>query len=82
MGTVKAGHFQIAGRHPITLMAPTFATYFTFSEFNDGVRATPEQFRFELSRFNGPAVVYLCGVMNSVIRDWQGHHAWRLTRSW
>jgi hypothetical protein len=54
-------------------MAPTFATYFTFSEFNGGVRATPEQFRSELSRFNGPAVVYLCGVMNSVIRDWQGH---------
>jgi hypothetical protein len=54
-------------------MAPTFATYFTFSEFNGGVRATPEQFRSEVSPFNGPAVVYLCGVMNSVMRDWQGH---------
>jgi len=55
------------------LMWPKFATYFTFSEFNGGVRATPEQFRSELSRFNGPAVVYLCGVMNSVTRDWQGN---------
>jgi hypothetical protein len=53
-------------------MWPKFATYFTFSEFNGGVRATPEQFRAELSRFNGPAVVYLCGVMNSVTLDWQG----------
>jgi len=37
---------------------PKFATYFTFSEFNRGVRATLDEFRAALSTFNGPAVVY------------------------
>ena len=55
-------------------MAPRFSTYLSFSEFNGGVRATLEQLRAELSQFNGPSVVYLCGVMNSVITDWQGHY--------
>lgn len=54
-------------------MLQKFATYFTFAEFNRGTPATAEQFRAELSQFNGPAVVYLCGVMNSVIADWQGN---------
>ncbi len=55
-------------------MPPKFSTYFSFSDFNGGTRATFEQFRAELSQFNGPAVVYLCGVMNSVVTDWQGHY--------
>jgi hypothetical protein len=54
-------------------MPPTFATYFTFAEFNHGVQATVDEFRTELSKFNGLLVVYVCGVMNSLIRDWQGH---------
>lgn len=54
-------------------MPPTFATYFTFAEFNQGVEATLDQFRAELSKFNGILVLYVCGVMNSLIRDWQGH---------
>jgi len=55
-------------------MPPTFSTYFSFSEFNGGTRATFDQFRDELSQFNGPAVVYVCSVMNAVITDWQGHY--------
>lgn len=55
-------------------MPPKFSTYFSFSDFNGGTRASFEQFHAELSQFNGPAVVYLCGVMNSVITDWQGHY--------
>jgi hypothetical protein len=54
-------------------MPPTMVTYFTFSEFNGGVRATPEQFRSELATFKCGPVIYLCGVMNSMLRDWQGH---------
>ena len=54
-------------------MPPKFATYFTFSELNNGVAAPPDQFRTELSKFNGILVVYVCGVMNSLIMDWQGH---------
>jgi hypothetical protein len=54
-------------------MPPKFATYFTFSEFNNGVKATHDQFREELSKFNCLLAVYVCGVMNSVTRDWQGH---------
>jgi hypothetical protein len=55
-------------------MPPQFSTYFSFSDFNGGTRASLDQFRAELSQFNGPAVVYLCGVMNSVVADWQGHY--------
>jgi hypothetical protein len=55
-------------------MAPTFSTYLTFSELAGGDTVSFEQFCEELSQFNGPAVVYLCGVMNSVITDWQGHY--------
>jgi hypothetical protein len=55
-------------------MPPKFSTYFSFSEFNGGTRASFDQFRAELSQFNGPAVVYVCGVMNSVVTDWQGHY--------
>jgi hypothetical protein len=54
-------------------MPPNFATYFSFSEFNHGVRVTLDQFRAELSKFNRLLVVYVCGVMNTIIRDWQGH---------
>jgi hypothetical protein len=54
-------------------MPPTFAAYFTYADFNGGIRATPEQFQSRLSEFNGPAVVYICSVMNTVLRDWQGH---------
>lgn len=68
---------MISGEYVLHLsaMAPRFSAYFTYSEFNGGIRATSENFRAELSQFNGPSVVYLCGVMNSVITDWQGH--WR-----
>ena len=55
------------------MLTPKFSTYFTFSEFNAGTRATPEEFRSELSQLNGPAVVYLCCVLNSVTADWQGN---------
>lgn len=54
-------------------MPPKFATYFSFSEFNNGVKTTSSQFRAELSKFNGLLVFYACGVMNSLIQDWQGH---------
>jgi hypothetical protein len=54
-------------------MPPTIVTYFTFSEFNNGVPATLEQFRAELAKFNRAAAVYACAVMNSVTKDWQGH---------
>src|SRR5437763_15532325 len=54
-------------------MGPTFATYFTFADFNGGVRATVSQFQSRLSSFNGPSVVYVCSVMNTVLRDWQGN---------
>lgn len=54
-------------------MPPTMVTYFSFSEFNRGVRATPKQFRSELSNFNCGPVIYACGVMNSMLKDWQGH---------
>ncbi len=55
-------------------MPPKFSTYLSFSDFNGGMRPTLAQFRAELSQFNCPAVVYLCGVMNSVVTDWQGHY--------
>jgi hypothetical protein len=55
-------------------MPPKFSTYFSFSEFNGGTRASLDQFRADLAKFNGPAVVYVCGVMNSVVTDWQGHY--------
>lgn len=54
-------------------MPPTFSTYFSFAEFNNGVKATQDQFQAALSQFNGLLVVYVCGVMNSLTRDWQGH---------
>lgn len=40
---------------------------------NGGVAATRDEFRAELSKFNGILVVYTCGLMNSLIMDWQGH---------
>jgi len=55
-------------------MAPSFNTYFSFSEFNGGRPASLDEFRAELSQFSAPEVVYLCSVMNSVITDWQGHY--------
>jgi hypothetical protein len=54
-------------------MPPKFATYFSYADFNNGVRATLDQFREVLSTFNAISVVYVCGVMNSLIQDWQGH---------
>jgi hypothetical protein len=54
-------------------MPPNFATYFTFSEFNNGVKATHDQFHEELSMFSCLLAVYVCGVMNCVTRDWQGY---------
>jgi hypothetical protein len=55
-------------------MPPRFITYVSYSELNGGVRASLEQFRAELTQFNRTQVIYLCGVMNSVITDWQGHY--------
>jgi hypothetical protein len=57
-----------------TRMPPRFSTYVSFAELNGGVRASLEQFRTELALFNRTQVIYLCGVMNSVITDWQGHY--------
>jgi hypothetical protein len=54
-------------------LPPKFATYITFSELNNGVAVTLDQFRAELSRFNGIQVFYVCAVMNSMIMDWQGN---------
>jgi hypothetical protein len=54
-------------------MPPTIVTYFSFSELNNGVKATIEEFRAELSKFNAIQVLYACGVMNSMTRDWQGN---------
>src|ERR1700674_894892 len=54
-------------------MRPTMATYFSYAEIAGVPRPTMEEFRVELGKFRRVSVLYACSVINSVLRDWQGH---------
>jgi len=54
-------------------MRPTMATYFTYSEIAGVPRTTVNEFRSELAKFGRGPVIYACSVINSVLKDWQGH---------
>jgi hypothetical protein len=49
------------------------ATYFTYSEVAGVARTTIEEFRTELGKFSRGSVIYACSVINSILKDWQGH---------
>ena len=51
-------------------MAP-FATYFTHGLWH-GRDSTIEEFRELLSQFSRDPVVYLCGIINAILRCWEG----------
>lgn len=54
-------------------MRPTMATYFTYSEIAGVPRTTINEFRSELAKFGRGPLIYACSVINSVLKDWQGH---------
>ena len=54
-------------------MPPKIVTYLPYSEFNDGRKCTRDEFRSTLSRFSRNRVLYICSVINAILKSWEGH---------
>jgi hypothetical protein len=53
-------------------MRPELASYVSWAEVTNGKPSTLTEFRSYLSRYSRSKVVYLCGVLNSILNPWEG----------
>jgi hypothetical protein len=53
-------------------MPPELGSYVSWADANNGNPSTLSQFRTCLSRYSRSKVVYLCGILNSFLRIWEG----------
>ena len=53
-------------------MPPVGSTYIPYAEINNDVPSTIGEFRAELSKFVCESVVYVCSVINIILRTWGG----------